>query len=184
MAVSKILSGQLVNLVPVTAEDAQFTMDIRNDEALTEFIPRIETTLEKQQNWINSQREKEGDYFYIITQTDGTKLGTAAVYDVEPENDICEFGRYISYGNAYENVETALLALEYIFYELKIPCVMLNNDVRNKKIISFWKRFGATFDAEYDYGTWTAARYLLTCSAYEEKKDKIKGLIEQGKRSI
>lgn len=184
MAVSKILSGQLVNLIPVTVEDAQFTMDIRNDEALTEFIPKIETTLEKQQNWIAGQREKDGDYFYIITKADGTKLGTAAVYDVDSSNDICEFGRYISYGNAYENVETALLALEYVFYELDISCVMLNNDVRNKKIISFWKRFGAEFDAEYNYGTWTAARYLLTKKSFEEKCDKIKGLIEQGKRSI
>lgn len=181
MAISNNLVGTIVDLIPVSVADAGFTMDIRNDEKLTEFIPKIETTLEKQQNWLKFQRDKIGDYFYVITRKNGEQIGTAAIYDVDCENDICEYGRYISYGNAFENVETAILSLEFAFYTLGIGCIMFNNDVKNKKIISFWKRFGASFDAEYDYGSWTAARYLMTREDYERKSEKIKKLLQGDK---
>ena len=177
MAISESLCGMLVDLIPVETTDADFTMQIRNDESMTQYIPRIDTTLDKQKQWIEHQREKQGDYFYIITDKKGAKLGTAAVYDVNTDESIGEYGRYISYGNAFENVETALLSLKFAFYELKLQTVMFNNDTRNKKIISFWKRFGAEYNKEYDYGTWTAARYLLSKERFEECRPRIEQLL-------
>lgn len=179
MAVSDILTGRVIDLIPVTADDAQFTMDIRNDEKLTKYIPRIPTTLEKQTAWIERQRADADDYFYIITRKNGEQLGTAAVYNVGIEPGLCEYGRYISYGSAIENVEAAVLSMEFAFNRLGMDRVMMNNDVRNEKIISFWKRFGAIYDADYDYGEWTAARYILTPEVFGKCRVSIDKLIDK-----
>lgn len=179
MAVSDTLKGRVIDLIPVTTQDAQFTMDIRNDEKLTRYIPRIPTTLEKQQGWIERQRQDADDYFYIITRKDGEQVGTAAVYNVGIEPGLCEYGRYISYGSAIENVEAAVLSMEFAFGTLGMTRVMMNNDVRNEKIISFWKRFGAIYDGDYDYGEWTAARYILTPEVFEQCRVSIDKLIDK-----
>lgn len=179
MAVSEALRGRVIDLVPVSVQDAQFTMDIRNDEKLTKYIPRIPTTLDKQQSWIERQRGDVDDYFYIITRKDGEQVGTAAVYNVDIEPGLCEYGRYISYGSAIENVEAAVLAMEFAFGTLGMKRVMMNNDVRNEKIISFWKRFGAVYEGEHDYGEWTAARYILTPEVFAGCRVSIDKLIDK-----
>lgn len=179
MAVSDRLEGKNIILDPVSVEDAKFTMDIRADEALNEFIPCFDTTEEKQRAWIESQRAKAGDYFYIIKSKSGEKRGTCAIYDVDTKEDIAEYGRFISYGNALENVEAALLVIQYAFAELGITRIMLNNDARNKRIISFWRRFGAEYDGDYDYGTWTAARYIITKAGFESSRAKIDKMLER-----
>lgn len=179
MAVSKVLSGELVQLVPVEDEHAQFTRQIRSDPELTQFIPALHNTLQEQRAWIARQREKDGDYFYIIADKAGQPLGTVAVYDIDAENDRCEFGRYISRGNALQNVEAAILLLDYIFAE-HAGCVDFMNDQRNKKINSFWKRFGALYQADRPMDGWTAAHHSLTREDYQARRESLIKLVQKG----
>lgn len=174
MAVGPILKGNRGQLRPVEAEDALFTLNIRNDEKLTAFIPRLGGTVEGQTAWIKKQREKEGDYFYIIENTSNEPIGTLSYYDVVGKT--CELGRYISYGNAFENVEAAVLPIEHIF-SLGFTRIIMNNDERNDRIIRFWTKFGAEFVAKVPMDGWTAAQYALTPDLYSKKKESIHKLI-------
>lgn len=180
MAIGKILKGTRINLRPVEVNDAEFTLKIRNDESLTEFIPKVSGTLETQSAWIARQREKEGDYFYIIENKDGKALGTLAYYDVV--GNTCELGRYISYGNAYENVEAAVLLIEYLF-DSGFTKIIFNNDERNNRIIRFWKKFGVEYAEAVPMEGWTAAQYWLTPDLYSKKRESIMKLIGFGRRN-
>lgn len=175
MAVGGTITGRRVILRPVEDHDAEFTLQIRNDEELTRYIPKVESNLERQRIWINYQRRKEGDYFYIIENLYSKPLGTLAYYDIL--GDTCELGRYISYGSSFENVEAATLILDVIFAG-NLRRIVLNNDERNQGIISFWKKFGAVFVGSKQMEGWRAAQYLLVREEYLKKRGAIAKLLD------
>lgn len=172
-----MIEGKYVNLKPVDEDDAEFTLKIRNDETLTQFIPKVSISLEEQKKWIQKQREKTGDYFFVIMNKQGTKLGTASLYNIE--NGQCEFGRYISYGSAIENVETAILLLD-IAFSMSVHTVIFNIDIRNIKIIRLWKQFGAVYIADFEREGWTAAQYHLIRQDYSKNREKIVKMLSVG----
>lgn len=181
MASTDVLYGELVDLKCADSEDAQFSLDIRNDPSLTEFIPKVQGSLEGQIQWIEKERISDDSYFFIILNKNGERIGTASIYNIDKTNKICEFGRYISYGNALENVETALLILNFAFSELNMEKVIFNNDERNLKIISFWKRFGASLINIVEMEGWKAAQYVLFREDYHIKRERIIPLLTRRK---
>lgn len=178
MACTDTLSGKLVDLKCADVEDAQFSLDIRNDPSLTEFIPKVQGSYEGQVQWIAKERENENSYFFIVLNKKGESIGTVSLYKLDKANSICEFGRYISYGNAMENVEIALLILNFAYLELDMENIIFNNDERNLKIISFWKRFGATLNKIEEMDGWVAAQYLLSKEDYMVKRERIIPLLD------
>lgn len=85
-----LIEGRYVDLRSVEEGDAEFTLEIRQDPEFTRFLPRIENTLEQQKNWIQHQRNKEGDYFFVVQNKAGERIGTIGLFDV---TDIqCEGG--------------------------------------------------------------------------------------------
>ncbi len=177
MAVSQPIIGKRAVLRCAEERDAEFTLGIRNDPKLTQFIPKVSGTLENQINWIRNQREKSGDYFFIIENRSGKPVGTISYYDVNEEEKVCELGRYISVGNSLENVEAAVLLLDHIF-SAGINTIVLNNDEKNEKIIRFWEKFGAKFNEKVSMNGWTAAQYFLIDEEYNIERNKIVKLLK------
>lgn len=173
MATMQSIRGQRVNLRCVETTDAAFTLEIRNDPELTAFIPRINGNIAGQTAWIERQRNKWGDYFFLIERAGRQPIGTLAFYDMDEDGKTCEVGRYISRGNALENVEAVILLLDEVFAKRKMESVRLDIDERNQKVIHFWRKFGAEFQLLAQMDGWTAARYIL----YREKYNKNKGEI-------
>ena len=172
MAVSMPLIGKRVTLRCAEERDAEFTLAIRNDPVLTEFIPRVKGSLEGQRAWIDRQRQKDGDYFYVVENNNGEKIGTLSFYDIDMQSGVCELGRYISYGNAMQNVEAVVLLLDYIFNKMHLKETIMNCDERNRRIIKFWERFGAVFSKTVPMGEWTAAQYRLTPEKYAAHRNE------------
>lgn len=75
MIYEKMMQGQFVYLKSATSDDAEFTLALRQNPALTKYLPKLDITLEQQKNWINIQREKAGDYFFVVRN----KIGRAHV---------------------------------------------------------------------------------------------------------
>lgn len=178
MAIMQTIVGQRVNLRCVEPADAGFTLAIRNDPELTAFIPRVKGDIEGQTAWIERQRSKPGDYFFVIERPEKQPVGTLAFYHVDLEGKSCEVGRYISRGSALENVEAAVLLLDAVYAGGSMETVVLNNDERNQKVIHFWKKFGAEFDALSQMDGWRAARYILRREKYRENRGKITALLK------
>lgn len=179
MSIIKPLVGKRVILRCAEEKDAAFTLAIRNDPKLTEYIPKVDVSLEEQKKWIASQQKRLDSCFMVYENLNGICKGTLSFYDIDTENKICELGRYISCGNALENVEAVILLLDYI-YDNGFEQIILNNDIRNKKIINFWRKFGAELFDTVDMGSWTAAQYRLHKSDYELQRSAVASLLKRG----
>lgn len=178
MAIMQTIVGQRVRLRCVEPADAAFTLAIRNDPDLTEFIPKVSGGIAEQTVWIERQRDRPGDYFFVIERPEGQLVGTLAFYDVNLEKKLCEVGRYISRGSALENVEAAVLLLDAVYGRDGMDAVILNIDERNQKVIHFWKKFGAEFDTLSPMDGWISARYILYRERYQGNREKITALLK------
>lgn len=106
------IEGKYINLRCVTVEDADFIVDIRNDKNKNKFVHAVSKDVEKQREWIKEQIERSGDYYFIFSNKAGAAKGLCSIYDINMENQTAEFGRWISWGNALENVESVILAFD------------------------------------------------------------------------
>lgn len=141
------LIGKYIELKSVDIEDAEFTLQIRQDPMFVKFLPRVNNTIEQQKKWILTQREKSGDYFFVVINKQGNKIGTIGVYDIDTNRP--ESGRLALKGDAYENFETAFLLYEFAFYRLNLiqlyGCVYKENKRANR----FNAQFGVKIIREY-----------------------------------
>ena len=180
MLLTKPLIGKFASLRSVTEEDSQFTLDIRNNEELTAFIPRIKGSIDSQKAWIRSQINKEGDWFFIIEDDSNRPVGTIALTEVR--NSEGTLGRFISMGESIVNIEACLLILDFSFNELNLKLLTLEVVKENKAVNSLWKKFGAELVGYGQLGYWETYIYHIERNHYQNHiKDKIKKLVDQYK---
>lgn len=178
MATAKPILGKWITLRSVEESDAEFTLAIRNDLNLTKFIPKVNNDIKSQKSWIRTQREKKGDYFFIIENKSNDLLGTISCYDFDYENNICEGGRYISYGDSIENIEAMLLLYDFIFIEQMLSTIVMNVDENNRKVLSIHKKFGAKYQKTITRNDWVAEQYFLFKSDYFERRDRLFSILK------
>ena len=118
MATTKPIIGKYVDLVPCTEDDADFTREIRKDPEFVKYLPLIDNTIEQQKSWIRSQREKEGDYFFVVWNKKQERIGTISIFDVFGNPP--KAGRLALKGNAFENIEAQYLSFDFAFNMLKL----------------------------------------------------------------
>jgi RimJ/RimL family protein N-acetyltransferase len=134
------IEGRFVTLKSVTIEDAEFTLEIRQDSEISKYLPRINNTLQQQINWINKQRSKSNDYFFVVWDKHDNRIGTISIYDIESE--YAEGGRLTMRGNAFQCIEAQLLCFRFAFVELKLNYVVSYIFVDNERALRFNKQFG------------------------------------------
>jgi len=113
MYYEKTLIGKYVDLKSVSVDDAEFTIIIRNDEILSKFLPKIKTTIEQQIKWIKKQQEDPSDYFFVVWDKEGNRIGTMGLYNIHDGK--AESGRLVVKGNAFQAIETQLLCVDFGF---------------------------------------------------------------------
>ncbi|MBP3197589.1 MAG: GNAT family N-acetyltransferase [Butyrivibrio sp.] len=139
-----VIKGQYIDLTSVTEEDAEFTLMVRQDARLTKYLPPISNTLEQQKTWINSQRQKEGDYYFIAKDHEGKPVGTIGTYDVHDGTG--EGGRLTSIGNALQSMEIQYLILRFDFDILKLDYATSFVYADNVSALKLSKTLGIEFD--------------------------------------
>lgn len=135
--------GKYIQLRSVLPKDAQFVIDLRNDKSKNMFLHETSTDVQKQIDWIRSQNDRIGDYYFVIENDKGA-IGLVSLYGIDEEKRSAEFGRWISNGNALENVETVIQLLDFGFNQLSLCRIYMLTMVDNKRVCNFWKSFGAT----------------------------------------
>lgn len=134
--------GKYIILRCVEIEDAAFVLELRTDESKNKFIHSTENNLEKQQEWIRRQLDEKNDYYFVFEDKDENPIGLASIYNINQIQKEAEFGRWISKGNALQNLESAILLHDFAFGELGLNEVYTRTMSTNKKVRGFWKRFG------------------------------------------
>ena len=140
MAVTESIEGRYVDLRSCTEDDAEYTKDIRKDSTFTKYLPVINNTTEQQKAWIRSQREKAGDYFFVVWDKAGNRIGTISIYDVHGNR--AESGRLaIKANNPFYALEAQMLSFRFAFGKLGLECVDAFIFADNEKAIRFNKQF-------------------------------------------
>ncbi len=155
----------------VEPDDAEFILSLRTDPAKSQFISFTENDIARQRAWIEAslERSKAGqEYYYIIEDTAGERLGTVRLYDFQ--GDSFAWGSWILKDGSpyYVGLESFFMAVEVGFY--RHGFTVARGDVR-KGNSSVWKnhlRLGAKIvaETEQDYS------FAMSKSEYEVTKAK------------
>lgn len=173
MIVKEAIKGRFVTLRSVDIEDAEFTLQLRQDPNLTKYLPKLDITVETQKKWIESQRKKAGDYLFLIVNSKGENIGVLGVYDVK-ENG-AETGRLASMGNPLESLEAQYLSFVFAFDILKLDFTKCYVFEKNTKAIRLSEFFGTVFlPAVKDENGFMRCDGVLTRQAFKEKEKMIR----------
>lgn len=169
MAVTELIEGRYVDLRSCTEEDAEFTRAIRNDPEFVKFLPAIDNTLEQQKTWIRNQREKEGDYFFVVWDKEGNRIGTISIYDIN--GDHAESGRLAIKGsNPFQALEAQILSFRFAFNSLGLECIDGFIFADNDRAIRFNKQFGGI---HYPPETDDDGRKIIKIENWREDFEKV-----------
>ena len=129
------ISGTYCKLRPVTASDAQFIVNIRNDPNLNRFLNEIHNDATKQSEWLEAYFARHGDYYFVVESTNGAARGLISLYDV---NDLTgEWGRWIVNAAPTVSVESSLLIYKFAFEIIGLDSVYCRTVATNVNVISF-----------------------------------------------
>lgn len=178
MVYEKVIQGLTVALRSVEETDAEITYQMRMDKEKTRFIHQISGTIEDQRKYIQSQRKKDGDYLFLVTNLEGKPIGMRGVYNIHGKE--AESGRTIGYGNPYENMEALLLGFDFAFDILGIEYLHMDAVEGNKSIRSIQEKVGAKrVRDEYDEELGVNLIYsVLNKAVYKERRPALIKLIE------
>jgi RimJ/RimL family protein N-acetyltransferase len=171
--------GKYVYLKSAEINDAQFTLDLRQNSELTKYLPRLNISLEQQKDWIRSQREKVGDYFFVAWTNADKPIGTVSIYNIEGETS--ESGRLALIGDPIQNTEASYLLFKFAFDILGLKKVTGYIMDGNKRADRFNKLFGcSTGEVEQDDKGNLIRRTLVTETSFQSKIDSLKKILYRG----
>lgn len=137
--------GKLINLKPVRVEDAEFILELRQDENLNRYISSTSPSLQNQREWIKNylERENEGKEFYFIVEDKNfNPCGTVRLYNIQDKE--ATWGSFMlnssrPEGASYEVIE---LSLNFGFEKLNLEKILLDVRKDNSKAIHIYEKFG------------------------------------------
>lgn len=171
--------GLTVKLRSVEEADAEETFKMRVDGNKVKYMHKITGTVEDQRNYIRVQRQKPGDYLFLVTDLQNHPIGMRGIYDVTEER--AESGRTIGYGDAFQNMEALLLGIDFAFDVLGVETVYMDAAADNSSVRGLQQQIGAKeykreylpqLDYEYVFSTLSKEDYL-------PNRQKIMNLIER-----
>lgn len=162
------INGKYIDMRCVTTDDAKFIVDLRNDNSLNKYVHAVSKDVELQVEWIRKQISRDNDYYFIYSDKSGKPAGLCSIYDIDENLQTADFGRWISWGNAAENVEAVILSFDFAF-ENNVKTIYLDMISDNVKVIKFWKRFGAKYDRDLVVDDMHLSRYIVTVDMYNSE---------------
>lgn len=175
------IEGLTVRMRSLEESDAEVTFRMRADPTKNQYIHRDVDTLEHQLNFIRMQREKPGDYYFLVEDLQGNPIGMKAIYNYDPVQNVAESGRFIGYGTQIQNIEALKLGFDFAFDVLKVRGIVMSALENNETVLNMQKHFGVQFThrkreegAEFDN-----IYSVLTQEAYAVSKPKVEALIRR-----
>jgi len=137
------IKGKYVYLKSIGLDDAFFIYKLRQNKFISYYLHTPPKTINEQKNWIKNNLKDKKSRDFIILNKSNKKIGTIALDNIISQN--AEWGRWISTGNTYENIEAIILLLNYGFKKLNLKNIFSLTNVNNKKVVNFHKKTPAKF---------------------------------------
>jgi hypothetical protein len=122
-------------LRPVEQRDAADILTLRSDPQLGRFLNPIAGGVEDQERWIDVQRARAGDYYFVIETLGGRWEGVVGLYGIKDASG--EWGRWILRRGSLAAVASLLLVLRFGFDELGLRRIYCRTLAQNVMGISF-----------------------------------------------
>lgn len=181
MVYEEIIKGKTVQLRSVEERDADVTFKMRSDPEKAKYLHPIKGTVEDQRQFIRTQREKPGDYLFVIEDLQGNPIGMKGVYNHNEEKKEIETGRFIGYGTQVQNIEALMLSIDFAFDIMMADRVVMSALENNKVMLGIQKRFGVkfTYRDRYDGLEYDNLHSVLTKEDYAVSRPNIQALIDR-----
>jgi RimJ/RimL family protein N-acetyltransferase len=132
------LKGKNIVLQSIRLEDAEFVAQLRSDPRNYQFLSsnKVVTPYE-QAKWLTDYlAKKDGYYFVLENLTNGKKVGTISLYNLDNKKRAAEFGRYIAL-DSISAIESEYLILKFAFDILQLDFLYCKTAEKNTKV---WKQ--------------------------------------------
>lgn len=137
------LIGKYVKLREVTVDDAEFILSLRCDEKKTRFLHKTEYNVEKQIEYIKRYFTVPDEWYFIIENKKGERIGTYRIYDVRGDSFCIGSWLLVDGVSAAESFESDWLLRMYGFDVLGFRKIHFDVRKGNKKVIAYHKMVGA-----------------------------------------
>ncbi len=111
MVYEGVIKGRFVELKSITLDDVQFSFDIRSAPENRETVGVVAKSVEDQRKYIEWQMKEPDDYYFVIYNRKGEKIGLIGLYDIQ--GDTAEMGREVCCGNCVEVIESEILVEDF-----------------------------------------------------------------------
>ena len=81
MVYNEIIKGKFVDLRSITLDDAEFSYNIRADERFRDTVGQLAPSLEAQRAFIDWQMKEPDDYYFVVLNKKGERIGLYGVYN-------------------------------------------------------------------------------------------------------
>ena len=178
----QMIEGKSVTLRPITVDDAEFILDLRQREDIAcFFLNRIDITVEQEREWIRKSKVS-GDYNFAICDKMGESIGLIALCNVEAQ--CAESGRFMSLGNAVQNIEACMLLYDFAFEKIGVNAIENVVVSHNGKVKGMHEKFGFVFNEKTEKCGVSVYHGILKRNAYIKQRHKISTLVDRASRII
>ena len=145
MVYPEVIHGMFVDLRSITLDDAEFSYNIRADKRNRDTVGQLAPSLEVQKDFIRWQMQEPDDYYFVVLNKKGDRIGLYGVYDIH--DGTAEVGREVNVGEPTETMEVGFLVADFCKNVLgisKVCFVIYENNVHRisevQKTAKFVKR--------------------------------------------
>ena len=137
-----VLKGRFVELKSITLDDTQFSYDIRSDVRNRDTVGVVAKSVEEQRKFIEWQIKEPDDYYFVVNNRKGEKIGLIGIYDIQ--GDTAEMGREVNFGSCVEVIESEILVEDFAMDVLGLKTLHSVIYANNVKHLNNQKHNGQT----------------------------------------
>lgn len=140
-----ILETEDTRFRPVTVDDAEFIVHLRNQKHAQGTIHDTSLDVEKQRQWIKNYLDRENEYYWIMEDINGNPFGTNSFYHYDAENGQIEQGRWVQVAGSDSVVSMSreIVLKDFAFYVLHVSKVVGDVVSTNKQVVKYNRFIGA-----------------------------------------
>jgi RimJ/RimL family protein N-acetyltransferase len=140
-----VIEGFAYRLRPIADKDAEFIIKLRCDPELNRFLHSTSVSLYSQLDWLAKYYARPGDWYFVLERRyDSISEGLSSLYDLDAQQCIAEWGRWILRKDSLAAVESAWLIYRCAFELLSLRQVYCQTVAENESVVSFHDSCGIT----------------------------------------
>ena len=133
-----VIEGEAFRLRPIEERDAEFVVALRTMAGRSQYLNPISPSIDAQLRWFEDYFKRDGDYYFVIERIVGNRPeGLISLYDVAPQDESAEWGRWIVAPVSLAAIESVVLLMDFAFEKLHLRQVYSYTVAENTATNSF-----------------------------------------------